>query len=1337
MDRKPIVSPCTDEVSEISSVDSLSIRTSTTYVQQRSSREHVELGAPMLIDTHEATKHQRTLDHDIPNWKVLPATSLINEAGSLLSQANTTQEPSRWQAIGTFGLCVLGIGTIFIIGAVGFMSFFWQNSMQAKEVVVKSTLWSQIVFADWASRSITLTAAVLRVCLALQMSVFTAMIASFMIERTGVSFSAAPFVSMLRAMSASPYNLISWTPFDMPWGIGTVYIVAITTSVLLTAASQLASTTLLSDFAVINVTAPLRAVNILYGNSSVINPTVMQGSSIWKSKPWVYPRFAELQRQPTEAEQSEFYEDTGTILRAFIPFANGPSRSRLRTYEGPAAVVDSRVVCVRPNIRNVTFSAVAFDFSNDTRLETYSEFNVLGQFDIQGGYDQLPINRGQNQIDEPKWLFNCVVPAEDIHGYSKGEPLASQIDNFSICSVGRGENRTWPDGKNYTMPFLPSPFSALNTTYTSIFLVFNGTGTMPQWHQGLRVHGNLNSSTSRWEASADKWISTSDGMWNSVDIPWEGHAKRVGVSVTACFANLQSHVQNVSMSSKVDGQEPILAWDSPNAQYTTNVIRDQYSSICKGPSGAKSDSELLELLPKKSWKSENHRLSLDVITSQLPFMTRSLHDPLIDPSPCGMLRTGGYSSRAVHYAHSALFQDVLRTSMSVPEALQAILTVTQQMSYYDTLPYFRNAWPATYAMTEEKLIPVRARIIPHPSGRLQQTSNSLQREVSDEDRASAEKNTPQSGSLPPDGQLHYGGTTAERMFRFQDFKFLKIYISCILLYLLAAVAAVVWSYQGPAVDRDYYMQRVFRTPDSLKVDQLYSGIALSALLAPAGMLVQWIMHDFRHLRLFALTAQRPVLLADLDKIGDDSSAWTLRILGKYSWWYAVMQAALIVIRTSIVPVGTLMLTTGAFYENITGVDVVGMPILPSNDSSVTRLANAMGWEGHGAFKQTLDDNDNFLSRTVYTFVGNIVSQSALVDVFSGVIGPIPTHNLTFNINTTYHGLILYHWDANCEAATQIPFTTSLNGANASYTFTLPDSSNQTIDVTPKKQESQSLRLWNSAANTSINNVPIGGTTYFISAGPSSSLKAETLTNDSSLTQTAEGHWISRTKCTPEFSWEVGACTFNGTLMTDCVGNPGSNTTAIDTAALDVLKDYMTAIPWWIFREQLQIVDKTIDTLYAIPTAADWGHFFGNIAQSIAAISTAGYFGTASVPAVARVKEDVYIMRTVVLWIVLAMLSVVFFVSCLDIWRSKSRGLPFRAATFLAIANAVRGPWWDQELHGSCAADEVTMQKRSSASVMFGVDANNPYHLGLLPSVLPIQRDRSYFGVGRRKGPQRS
>ncbi|GKT50044.1 uncharacterized protein ColSpa_10225 [Colletotrichum spaethianum] len=454
---------------------------------------------------------------------------------------------------------------------------------------------------------------------------------------------------------------------------------------------------------------------------------------------------------------------------------------------------------------------------------------------------------------------------------------------------------------------------------------------------------------------------------------------------------------------------------------------------------------------------------------------------------------------------------------------------------------------------------------------------SLQRDASDEDQASDEKAISQSAQVLPDGQQHHAGATAERMFSFRDFKFLKTCIVCISVYLIAAIAAVVWSYQGPPVDGTFSQRRVFRTPDSLKVDQLYSGLALSALLAPAGMLVQWIMHDFRQLRLFAITAQQPVLLADLDKIGDESSSLTLKTM---------------------------------------------------------------------------------------------------------------------------------------------------------------DSSNQTIDIGPKKKESQTLRLWNSAGNTTINGIPVGGTTYFISAGTSSSLEVSTLTNDTSLTKTADGHWISRSKCTPEFSWEVAGCVFNGTIMTECYSEPNTNTTAIDTVALNALQSYMTAIPWRIFIERLTIVDKTIDTLYSIPTTRDWGHFFGNIAQSIAAISTAGYYGTATVPTVARVQEDVYIIRTVVLWIVLVMLAVVFFTSCLDIWRSKSRGLPFRTATFLAISNAVRGPWWDQVLYGSCVADEVAMQKRSSAAVMFGADVNNPYHVGLLPAVLPIKKDRTYFGIRRRMESRR-
>ncbi|KXH69398.1 hypothetical protein CSAL01_01877 [Colletotrichum salicis] len=376
---------------------------------------------------------------------------------------------------------------------------------------MQSTFWSHIVFADWASRSTTLAAAALRVFLALQMSVFTAMVTSLMIERTGVSFGAAPFVSMLRAMSSSPYS------------------------------PQLASTFLLSDFAVVNVAALQKTADMLYGNSYAQTPVIMQGTSIWKSKLWVYPRFVELRSRP--GQQSDHHEDTG-----------------------PAAVIDSRVVCVQPVISKVTFSAVAFDCLKHEQLDTFREFNVLGYFSIPESYEQLPIvpnlppddQDDLHQIGESKWPFNCVVPAEDIHGY-------------------------WND-------------------------------------------------ENRWKASAENWTLATDGMWASIDRPLEKHYdEKVGVSVSACFTNLQGHVQNVSMSSTFDGHGPILAWDNPNTNHTANVIRNQYSSICKelGLSGTGPGPHLLEPIPKESWESKGISLPLDIVTSQLPFLTRSIYDPLI------------------------------------------------------------------------------------------------------------------------------------------------------------------------------------------------------------------------------------------------------------------------------------------------------------------------------------------------------------------------------------------------------------------------------------------------------------------------------------------------------------------------------------------------------------------------------------------------------------------------------------------------------------------------------------------------------------------------------------
>jgi hypothetical protein len=51
--------------------------------------------------------------------------------------------------------------------------------------------------------------------------------------------------------------------------------------------------------------------------------------------------------------------DTGTVMRAFLPFSDVDTRNRLTEYTGFGTVVDMRVVCMRPNLTNVVYSTMS------------------------------------------------------------------------------------------------------------------------------------------------------------------------------------------------------------------------------------------------------------------------------------------------------------------------------------------------------------------------------------------------------------------------------------------------------------------------------------------------------------------------------------------------------------------------------------------------------------------------------------------------------------------------------------------------------------------------------------------------------------------------------------------------------------------------------------------------------------------------------------------------------------------------------------------------------------------------------------------------------------------
>lgn len=65
-------------------------------------------------------------------------------------------------------------------------------------------------------------------------------------------------------------------------------------------------------------------------------------TSTWLRNPPAYPAFAEYTKS---IESREGVDDTGTLLRAFLPFADAQSRETIRNYSGTAMVLDSRVSC--------------------------------------------------------------------------------------------------------------------------------------------------------------------------------------------------------------------------------------------------------------------------------------------------------------------------------------------------------------------------------------------------------------------------------------------------------------------------------------------------------------------------------------------------------------------------------------------------------------------------------------------------------------------------------------------------------------------------------------------------------------------------------------------------------------------------------------------------------------------------------------------------------------------------------------------------------------------------------------------------------------------------------
>ena len=85
------------------------------------------------------------------------------------------------------------------------------------------------------------------------------------------------------------------------------------------------------------------------------------GTQYISTKPFVFPAFAEYPQSgvPTSLDG---VRDTGPSIRAFLPINLEADRDRTMNYSGAAAVVDARVVCMRPVLTNLSISGNGYSY---------------------------------------------------------------------------------------------------------------------------------------------------------------------------------------------------------------------------------------------------------------------------------------------------------------------------------------------------------------------------------------------------------------------------------------------------------------------------------------------------------------------------------------------------------------------------------------------------------------------------------------------------------------------------------------------------------------------------------------------------------------------------------------------------------------------------------------------------------------------------------------------------------------------------------------------------------------------------------------------------------------
>ena len=592
-------------------------------------------------------------------------------------------------------MLVLVVAMVATLGVLGFLGFLWFGNYQNDN-------WQKIMVIGWATRAVSISALILRSAIDLQAGICTAMLAAVIIESASILLIDAAEVSIMRANNPQPRALIipslkgaQWTSAGLnSFGYSITVLLLFTTTFML----QFSSTVLLSDLRLGQLpslasqrTATYDFDYKAYGGPGQFDPALgftswekfsyplQMRTSTWLRNPPAYPTFAEYSRSVSVPEG---VDDTGVLLRAFLPYADAQSRESVRNYSGNAMVLDARVSCQAPKLEHLSIHR-GEDYVTQGRMRGKLQPSTTA-------IDRLWTPKTPPQLDCSLLVRHNALTICQITSMS---PL---YDNYD--ANGGLVSEFW------------------NTTDMNEVL---GNG-MSMWSMGMIVISLANITNK--QLKEDIRGLDRRGPWTSVTTSgqtWE---------VSMCYTAWDTADLNVNMHSDMNRSEPIAYWNSSRGYYTVPDVHEQLGEI--PDEEAVPDSRgILQLAQKDSWTpaaSQAIPNGIQPFVQQFADMTNQqlglaksckyTCSALVDNSNLTNITVGGYSVISeqdptklftMDNTLASLFRQTLGNdrSGSVARAMSSLITMLSSMAYYDQMPQFERSSNTTQVFFATVLYP--------------------------------------------------------------------------------------------------------------------------------------------------------------------------------------------------------------------------------------------------------------------------------------------------------------------------------------------------------------------------------------------------------------------------------------------------------------------------------------------------------------------------------------------------------------------------------------------------------------------------------------------------------